>query len=33
MPSGDEEETVVLGGEVFRFVALLATRALLEWTI
>jgi hypothetical protein len=30
MPSGDEEEIAVRGKELFRFVALLATRALLE---
>jgi hypothetical protein len=30
MPSGDEEEIAVRDEEAFRFVALLATRALLE---
>ena len=30
MPRGDEEEIAVRGREVFRFVALLATRALME---
>ncbi|ANW01308.1 hypothetical protein [Bradyrhizobium icense] len=31
MPTGEEEEIAVRDEEFFRFVALLATRALLEW--
>jgi hypothetical protein len=33
MPRGDEEEIAVREGGVFRFVALLMMRALLEWPI
>ena len=33
MPRGDEEEIAARDGGVFRFLALPATRALLEWPI